>query len=84
MAELKRIGPNCAEVTTGDRSILFSYDVPVGVRVKGFGWFTSDKYWSRTTAGHVKKWLDGIRPRTVSQAEIERMAADGNVEVSAC
>lgn len=60
--ELKRYGPNVAEITTADGArVLFSYSEPVAAYVPGlrldFAWIKTAQFFSRTTSGHVSKWL---------------------------
>lgn len=59
--ELKRYGPNVAEITTTNGArVLFSYSEPVAAYVPGrlgFPWIKTAEFFSRTTSGHVAKWL---------------------------
>lgn len=82
MVELKRLGPNVAQVEVGDRTILFSYDTPVCVRI-GDGWhYVTTKYWSRTTTGHVKKWLAGAVAKPISQEAFDLLVAGQEVNAA--
>ena len=56
--QLKRYGPNMAEISAGDGTrILFSYDEPVAAFLGASRvWVKTAKFFSRTTAAHVAKW----------------------------
>jgi len=59
--EIERTGPSTTILKLNDGGkILFSYDVPVAAYKPGrlgFAYVKSAKYFSRTTSGHVSKWL---------------------------
>ena len=83
--KLKRLGPSMTEVERADGTrILYSYETPCAAYIpRGFGelaggWIKTDKFFSRTTAGHVTKWLaPGARARIVPHYEIEKIADGG-------
>lgn len=79
MPTIKTIAPNCIAVrmTVPDREVLFSYGNPVAVR-NGGNVYKTDRRWSRTTAYHVKAWLNTlgtVNVRSVTQTAIEQLAA---------
>ena len=67
---------NAIEVDKGDRVVLFSYSTAVAVLVKGNGWYRTAQKYSGTTSRHINKWLAGVEAKTVSQAEIDRLAGE--------
>ena len=84
--KLKRYSPSMSEIeyTDGTR-VLFSYETPVAAHVNegdekgGRGWVyvKSDRFFSRTTAAHVGKWLracNADRADTVPHEEIVALA----------
>lgn len=75
----KKIGPNAYEIQFADGLlILFSYGEPVAARSHAGAHgaaVKTDKYFSRTTSGHIKKWLDGAPCAVLPHVEMQRMAA---------
>tara|TARA_R110000737_G_C14260804_1_gene428477 strand:- start:46 stop:345 length:300 start_codon:yes stop_codon:yes gene_type:complete len=80
--ELRRIGPNQTEITTGDRTVLYSYDTPVVVHVSGGGYFRTVKRHSVTTSKHINKYIGGATYTGVSQATIDGMADGAPINVA--
>jgi hypothetical protein len=80
---LRNIGPNQTEITTGNRSVLYSYDTPVVVQVHGVGYFRTIKNHSATTSKHINRYLDGATYTGVSQAKIDSFADGGKITVTA-
>jgi hypothetical protein len=78
--KLRNIGPNQTEITTGDRTVLYSYDTPVVVLVYTIGYFRTDTRHSVTTVKHINNYLaprvlhPSKRVETVSQHQIDRLA----------
>lgn len=75
----RRISKNAAEVMAGDRTILFSYDEPVAIKI-GERYFKTDKWRSLSTYQHIKNWLPSkVQVLRASQEEINRLASGGEV-----
>jgi hypothetical protein len=51
-------GNNETEIRIGEWSIFVSYRTPVAAH-DGRRFFETEKKWSRTTNGHIRKWLNG-------------------------
>ena len=76
--KLQRQGKTSATVVgIGENEILYSYTTPVAALVPGQGYLRTNKYYSKTTSGHINKWLVGVLASVVSQAEIDRIANGG-------
>lgn len=56
------LGNNMTEVIVGNRSVLFSYSIPVALHVEGMGYIVTEKKWSATTTRHINKFLNGDKP----------------------
>jgi hypothetical protein len=60
---LKQLGANKTELRFNDENdtrVLFSYETPVAYSQllnTGRVYFSSDKFYSRTTSRHIKSWL---------------------------
>ena len=68
---LSRLGPNVAELTLGEKVILFSYARPVAVRIGAVHYKTA-RFWSRATQAHLKAWLPAAGPvLVVTQEQLE-------------
>ena len=80
---LHNLGPNQTEITTGNRSVLYSYDTPVVVQVHGIGYFRTGTRYSVTTSRHIKAYIDGRNFTTVTQDQIDRFADGGKITVTA-
>lgn len=85
MTTLRNIGPNQTEITTCDRTVLYSYDTPVVVHVHEIGYFRTETRHSVTTSKHINKYLaprvlhPSKRVATVSQSEINTLSDGGSV-----
>ena len=77
---LKHHGPNQTEVALDDRSIFFSYETPVLVRVQHHGWYQTSEKHSSTTSRHINAFLDGIPAICVDQAQLEQLANGADPE----
>ena len=73
---LKHLGPNQTELSFGDYTILFSYSTPVAYFDRYRGYCRTEKFWSKTTTGHINKWLSGEGVRMVPQDEIDDLLKD--------
>ena len=75
--DLKKITSNCHSVNNGfGVYILFSYNVPVAIRIHGREYKTS-KRWSNTTSKHVTAWcVSDAMP--VDQNTLERLCREGD------
>ena len=73
---LRSHGPNQTEVTLGDRSIFFSYETIVLVRIDHDAWYQTSKKHSATTSRHIKAFLDGWPAHLVIQNDLERLATE--------
>ena len=72
--KLRNTGSNQAVIEFNDGTeILFSYETPVAGFKPGMGHFKTDAFFSVTTSKHVNKYIDGIAPAILSQAQIEGM-----------
>ena len=80
---LYNLGPNQTEITTGNRSVLYSYSTPVVVQVHGVGYFRTETRHSVTTSRHINKYLDGRNATTVTQDQINSFADGGKITVTA-
>lgn len=84
MAKLERLSPSAhvLELKSGTR-VLFSYDTPVAAQVAGnhrghvnpnpdafWDWLRADAFYSRTTSGHVARFLGDNPARKVAPAVI--------------
>lgn len=56
--KLKQIGPNMTEVRVRGLRILFSYSTPVAYINDRGGAYKTPKHHSRTTTGHINRWLN--------------------------
>jgi len=73
--KIKRIGKTSAqEIEFDNRTVLVSYSTPVAVNIHGEGFYRTEKKFSVTTSKQLNQWLDGITAKTVSQAELEKLA----------
>lgn len=88
MAKLERMSPSSHVLTLKDGTrVLFSYDTPVaaevpagwlpdhrgGFTVKLGGYLKSAAFHSRTTSGHVARFLAGQSARAVDQAVLNSL-----------
>lgn len=72
--KLQNTGSNQVVIEFNDGTeILFSYETPVAGFKPGTGYFKTDQFFSVTTSKHVNKYIDGIAPAILSQAQIEGM-----------
>lgn len=58
--KIRPIGSNQTELSTGDKTVLFSYQTPVAANVGGKFYRTAQR-WSVTTSKHINRWLDGAQ-----------------------
>lgn len=72
--KVRIVGPNQTEVILSDRSLFFSYETLVGLRLSGVGYFRTSTKYSKTTSRHVNQWLDGVAAKEVEQDELEQLA----------
>ena len=78
--KLKQLGANQTEVQLSDHyerqtiQIFFSYEQAVCVRNENGCFVTEEKY-SRTTSGHINKWVSGLSNiiKMVPQSEIDNL-----------
>lgn len=57
---LKQVGSNMTELEFDGIKVLISYSTPVAYYDKlRHMYFVTDKFWSKTTSRHIKKWLSG-------------------------
>lgn len=89
MAHLERLGPSSHVLTLKDGTrILFSYGTPVaawlpcGIRnpvnyalVAEAGYLKTSTFHSRTTSGHVARFLGSNQARAVDQAVLDSLVA---------
>lgn len=69
--KLKKIGNNETEITTSEGNLLFfSYDTLVALKIK-LNVYVTEKKHSRTTTGHINKWLYSLG--------IARLKTDGSL-----
>ena len=69
--KLKKIGNNETEITTSEGNLLFfSYDTLVALKTK-LNVYVTEKKHSRTTTGHINKWLYSLG--------IARLKTDGSL-----
>jgi len=80
---LYNLGPNQTLITTGNRSVLYSYSTPVVVQVHGVGCFRTETRHSVTTSRHINSYLNGRNATTVTQAQLDSFAAGGKITVTA-
>lgn len=75
--ELQRLGANVAVINlhNGTR-ILFSYDTPVAAYIPGEGYIKSERFFSRTTTGHVSQFAKGNMARTVTHETMAKLAQE--------
>ena len=74
MAKLERLGPSSHVLTLKDGTrVLYSYDTPVAADVTCSKWaatarefLRADQFYSRTTSGHVSRFLNGADARKVA------------------
>lgn len=84
MPKLKRLGSNVTEVTDDNAEYLFSYDTCVGINPYESNNIYIDQcpVWgqesgiSRTTARHIKKWLENRKPTYIDHDEFKRLASN--------
>ena len=74
---LRQHGPNQTKITLDDRSIFFSYETPVIVRIDNDAWYQTSEKHSATTSRHVKALFGSWAARVVSQGDLERLANGG-------
>jgi len=53
----------------GDK-MLYSYETPVAAEINNGALLRTDKYFSRTTEGHIKKWVGEREAETVPHDRI--------------
>lgn len=89
MATLERLGPSSHVLTLKDGTrILFSYGTPVAAQVSGvhrghvgpnpdayWDWMKTSTFRSRTTSGHVARFLGSNQARAVDQAVLDSLVA---------
>jgi hypothetical protein len=67
---IRQIGLNAQELETGPFLFLLSHSIPVAYRdtrpnAMRPGLFRTDKFFSKSTARHINKWLNGKGPFSV-------------------
>lgn len=83
MAHLERLGPSSHVLTLKDGTrILFSYGTPVAadvtyksIGVKGREFLKTSTFHSRTTSGHVARFLGSNQARAVDQVVLDSLVA---------
>ena len=75
--KLERVNKTAATVVSMNhpfREILYSYSTPVAAVVSGKGWFRTEQFFSKTTTGHINRFLDGVGSvKRVSQTDLVAM-----------
>lgn len=71
--KIKGIASNMIEVTSGDLTFLLSYETPVAYNKEGVGFYRTDEFFSKTTSGHINKWLNRASAAKVSQAHVQEV-----------
>jgi Leu/Phe-tRNA-protein transferase len=56
--KVKIIGPNQSELVMGNKTVLFSYSIPVAAKV-GNKFYRTNKFHSKTINHHINQWLKG-------------------------
>ena len=71
--KLNPIATNQTEVELASGVVVFfSYKTPVAAYIPGRGYIQTNYRWSKTTTGHINKWLkDAGEVKTVPQSEID-------------
>ena len=69
-------GPNKTELVfeSPDKSVFFSYETPVAVRV-GPTYYRTEEKFSMTTTKHINSWLDGTYATFMPQDFIEKFVS---------
>jgi len=68
---LERLGPSMTVLRFGDIAVLFSYETAVAAKFsKEKLCYRTDKYISRTTEGHIKKWVADNKVETIEHGII--------------
>lgn len=75
--KLVNLGANVNMLNTPKASILFSYSTPVAAFVSGRGWIRTTTKYSKTTTGHINKWLAGANAAEVPQSDIDALLMIG-------
>jgi hypothetical protein len=77
--KLTPLASNMTEVEIGDKTVLFSYKIPVAYH-DSTGVYRTNKYWSKTTSKHINKWLKWNNfsiafpaPKDLEQAELDAL-----------
>jgi hypothetical protein len=76
---INRISPNETEVHFNKRLVdetkrttfFFSYDTPVAAKV-GTAYYRTEETFSRTTAGHLDRWLEGVQYEVQPQSWFDK------------
>jgi hypothetical protein len=84
MPTLKRLGSNMVEVSDRHADFFFSYDTCVGINhyysecvyIDECPVYGQHSGISRTTARHIKKWLDGRQPTYIDHETFERVVSN--------
>lgn len=74
--KLKPLGSNQTELTLNNGvTVLFSYQTPVAAHIPGRGFVRTEQHYSKTTTGHINKWLAGAKADKVPQETIETLSS---------
>ena len=71
--KLTPFGPNQTQITSGNKTVFFSYQTPCAARIDGNFYRTSKKF-SVTTSKHINKWLDGANAEEKDQSFFDSLA----------
>jgi hypothetical protein len=69
---VKSIGSNQVEITSGPKRILISYETPVAAEING-KFYRTMKKWSVTTSKHINAWLQGVQAEKMQQAFFDQL-----------
>lgn len=72
--KLSIVGSNMTVLTLGDRTqVLFSYETPVAAQLPHGDYVVTMQYYSKTTARHIRKWLDGVKAEPCPQEWLDQL-----------
>jgi hypothetical protein len=70
--KLIKLGEHEHELRNGSKRLLFSYETPVASYEFG-RYYVTNKRFSKTTARHINKWLNGAVAQELAQCHFEMM-----------
>lgn len=72
---IRNMGSNQTEISKPDGTrILYSYSTPVAAWVPTMGFVRTCQHYSKTTSGHINKWLQGVDSSKVQEVSPEELA----------